>query len=115
MEKLFRVLTEIADEEPQVAGQPGQVVVQLRVGEKFARRGGVVVQLGSGVRKIVAGVTHFIVKSVVGGEFAEGPLPCPNVANHAVGVADGFLRLIVEGRIVEQLAEGAFLRADIRP
>ena len=75
--------------------QPRQVVIQLRIGKEFSRGCGVVVQLGGGACEIRAGVAQFVVKGVVRGELAETSLPRANVADHAVGVADRFLYLIV--------------------
>src|SRR5713101_6445760 len=52
VQELLRILPEIPDQQPHVPGQSRQVVVQLRVGEKFARRRRVVTQLRGRGRQI---------------------------------------------------------------
>ena len=66
-QEFLRILAEITDQQPQIARQPGQVVVKLGIGEKFASRCGVVVQLRGRGSQVVAGVAQFIVQLVVRG------------------------------------------------
>ncbi len=42
------ILAEVADEEGEVAREAGEIVVELRIGEKFAGGAGVVVKSGRG-------------------------------------------------------------------
>src|SRR5215813_8433599 len=44
-QEFFRILAEVADQQAKVAGETGQVVVELWIGEKFAGCGCVVVEL----------------------------------------------------------------------
>ena len=66
-QEFLRILAEITDQQPQIARQPGQVVVKLGIGEKFASRCGVVVQLRGRGSQVVAGVAQFIIQVVVRG------------------------------------------------
>src|ERR1700737_3492094 len=69
VQELLRILPEIPDQQPPVPGQSRQVVVQLRVGEKFARRRRVVTQLGGRARQIRTRIAQLVVKSIVRGQF----------------------------------------------
>src|SRR5260370_40830294 len=58
VQELLRVLTEIPDQQSHVPCQTCQIVVQLRVGEEFPRRRGVVIQLRRGSRQIRARIAQ---------------------------------------------------------
>src|ERR1051325_4669085 len=95
-QEFFGILTEVADEQTQVASEAGEIVIKLWVGEELARGGGVVVEFGGGGGEVGAGVAEFVVKRVVSGEFAEGTLSGANVADQTVGISNGLLRFLVE-------------------
>src|SRR5260370_18075260 len=62
VQELLRILPEIPDQQPHVPGQSRQVVVQLRVREKFARRGRVVTQLPGRGRQIRTPIAQPVLK-----------------------------------------------------
>lgn len=43
VEEFLGILPEVPDKKPEVTCEPGEIVVELRIGEKFAGGGGVVV------------------------------------------------------------------------
>src|SRR5258708_9298085 len=68
VQELLRILPEIPDQQPHVPGQSRQVVVQLRVGEKFAPRRRVVTQLRGHGPQIPTRIAQLFVKSIVRGQ-----------------------------------------------
>ena len=74
VQELLRILPEIANQQPHIPGQTGQVVVQLRIGKKFSRGSGVVVQLRGSRRQIRAGIAQLVVQLVVRDQFAQRSL-----------------------------------------
>src|SRR5271168_5344357 len=113
VQEFFRILPEIADQKPQISRKPSEIIVELRIGEKFSGRGGVVVQFGRGAGEIRARVAQFVVQRVVGSQLAQTSLPGAHIRDHGVSIRERFLGLIVKRRIVEQFSDRAFLRAHI--
>src|SRR5229473_94109 len=114
VQELLRVLPEIPDQQPHVPGQTRQIVVQLRVGEEFPRRRGVVIQLRRGGRQIRARIAQLVVKRVVGHQLAQRAFTSTRVAEHGVPVRHGLLGLLVERRVIHQFPNRPLLRTHVR-
>src|SRR5229473_165219 len=65
VQEFLRILPEISDQQAHIPSQVCQVVVQLRVGEEFARRRRIVIQFRRSGRQVRTRVTQFVVKGVV--------------------------------------------------
>src|SRR5208337_2041782 len=113
VQEFLGIRAEVADELAHVAGDAGEVVVKLGIGEQLSGCVGVLIELGSSLRDVAAGVAKFVVKSLVGGQLAERALAGANVAEHSVAIGKRFFGLIIKRGIVEQLAHGALLRAQV--
>src|SRR5229473_2497584 len=100
VQELLRILPEISDQQPHIPRQSRQIVVQLRVGEEFPRRRGVVIQLRRGGRQIRTRIAQLVVQRIVRGQFSQRSLSGTRVAEHSVPVRRGLLRLIVERWII---------------
>src|SRR6266436_5262234 len=93
VQELLRILAEISDQQPHIPRQSRQIVVQLRVGEEFPRRRGVVVQLRRGSRQVRTRIAQLVVKGIVRGQFPQRAFSGPRVAEHRVSVGHGLLGL----------------------
>src|SRR5262249_514782 len=69
-QELLRILAEITDQQPHIAGQPCQVVIQLGIRKKLPRRRRVVVQLCGSRSQIRTRVPQPVVKLIIRSQFS---------------------------------------------
>src|SRR5262249_2603596 len=75
VQELLGILAEITHQQPHIAGQAYEIVVEPRIGEELTCGRGVVIELGGSGFDVCAGVAQLVVKHVVRGQLAKRTFP----------------------------------------
>src|SRR5580658_4849390 len=104
LQKLLRVLPEVADQEAHIPRQPGHVVVQRRIAEHFSQRSLVRIELRGSVADICRGIAQIVVRRIIRRQLPERAFAGADVLEQRVALFRDSLHVIGHGRIVHQLA-----------